>query len=458
MAEAAKLVGLKRSSDTAGLSPDKEPKRLHTVSSLLQILDAVHLAPTPAVESHLLQILDNVTFDGDSQQSSIQKQPATNRCTVPGCGKTFSRPQDLKRHTKSVHQGVKFPCHVKGCTKVFTWQSDLIRHTKSEHQGVRYSCPVEGCMKDFTWQSDLSDHTKSQHLGVTYSCPVEGCTKVFAYSRTLNRHTKSEHQSVKYSCPVEGCGEVFTDQSNLNRHTKSEHLGIRYSCPVEGCGEVLTSQSHLKRHTENVHPQNPAEFQEKKRQLQQFLADKQARGLCTATKNCQNPPAKDSFRCSHHEKSFNIITKELQEKREAGKLSESSIKHPDDFELLLQQQEVSLRPEVKAELQLLAQGFNNSHPASSRTFTQDAEWIRISGRYLPLDITIMRSNGEILVSTRVDYGMSITDLQAQCDARDFIAKRTIRKVYGHASMTWGKTPSEIVTILADAGVTSDAIF
>lgn len=197
---------------------------------------------------------------------------------------------------------------------------------------------------------------------------------------------------------------------------------------------------------------------QKKRQLQQFLADKQARCLCTATENCQNPPAKDSFHCSHHEKSVNIITKTLEERREAGKLSESSIKHPGEFEFLLQQQEVSLHPEVKAELQLLAQGFNNSHPASSRTFFQDAEWIRISGRYLPLDITIMRSNGEILVSTRVDYSMSITDLQAQCDAKDWMGPRNIRKVYGHGSMTWGKTPSEIVTILQDAGVTSDAIF
>lgn len=55
-------------------------------------------------------------------------------------------------------------------------------------------------------------------------------------------------------------------------------------------------------------------MKEKKRQLRQLLAEKEVRGICSATKKCENPAVKGSFRCVLHEKTVDPIAKAIQEK------------------------------------------------------------------------------------------------------------------------------------------------
>lgn len=75
-------------------------------------------------------------------------------------------------------------------------------------------------------------------------------------------------------------------------------------------------------------------MKEKKRQLRQLLAEKEVRGISGATKKCENPAVKGSFRCDLHEKTVDSIAKAIQEKSEEGRLLASSIQTPDEFAFL----------------------------------------------------------------------------------------------------------------------------
>lgn len=404
-------------------------------------------------------------------------------CQYPDCGKTFSRTGNLNKHIRSSHEGLKFECEIEGCDKSYTEKTSLERHVSSAHDEIRHACPHSGCTKVYSDRPNLLTHIRSVHKGVKYACPIEDCDKIFSSTNGVNYHVESNHEGARFSCT--SCEKVFSSKSGLYKHMKSTHDGVRYFCPFDNCPKVFAGRSGRIKHIDSIHhgirhfcpflscqqtftqnwdlsrhlksqhgtAEEEAELLQKKLELQQILAEKEARGLCSASKSCEDPAAAGSFYCFHHQKSVNIITTTLEEQREAGKLSESSIKSSDEFALLLQRSKISIEPTARISLQLLAQGLDDVQ--SGKAFIIDTEFVWV-GRFLPLDITIMRMDGEEIVSTRVDHGMTVEDLQSLCPHP--ISKCNVRKVYGRSPTTWGKTPNQILKTLQAARIPSDATF
>ena len=80
-----------------------------------------------------------------------------------------------------------YPC-IK-CDRQYTDISSLSRHTKSAHEGRRYPCTI--CNKTFSFKRGLIGHN-NLHEGIRFPC--HKCTKSFSDKRNLIRHVDSLHK------------------------------------------------------------------------------------------------------------------------------------------------------------------------------------------------------------------------------------------------------------------------
>merc|ERR1711860_200673 len=99
------------------------------------------------------------------------------------CDKIFKKKSKLKRHTQSVHEGVKFPC--KQCPEIYSYHDGLRRHMKNYHGGL-----VDQPM-------DIRDK----------------CDKIFFSKHSLKRHIQSVHEGVKFPCKQ--CQEIYSSDDAL---------------------------------------------------------------------------------------------------------------------------------------------------------------------------------------------------------------------------------------------------
>lgn len=251
----------------------------------------------------------------------------------------------------------------------------------------------------------------------------------------LRRSAKKSKE--RHACTFDGCQEDYADRKGLKRHVQHVHGDTkkRHACTFDGCQKDYALVENLRSHIilEHGTPDEIAELQEKKLAIRQYLADKETQGLCSATKSCPHPALEGSFRCRDHEKPVSALDEALKEREENGTLSWSSIQSPDEFALLLQRPKISLDRKSKASLSDLARGMDGVH-GSSKAFAMDTEFIQAKGGHLvPLDLTVMRLNGEVVISTRVDWGLTVEGLQDLCKNR--ISRHTVVKVYGKSGRT-----------------------
>lgn len=360
-------------------------------------------------------------------------QGIKHSCLFSDCEKIFSRPDALQEHVKSAHQGVRRICQFDDCRRVYTSISSLNDHIKSAHKGVRYNCEFEDCTRVFTKSFARRRHVLRDHQGIRFRCRWDECEKHFSTKSYMEEHIKSAHLGEVWLCPFNNCEKVFSSSSGLSLHISTIHFGTRYPCGF--CEKIYSAQRDQVHHFKTCHgtPQDATEMREKKLKLRKFLAEKEAQGICSATKSCENAVVQDSFCCDYHQKTVDSVAKAIQEKSEAGRLLSSSVQTPDEFQLLLQRQMIYLDPQVKATLHLLAQGFDDEEIAA-KSFSMDTEFVWI-GQYTALDITIDRlHDGKEILSTRVDHQMDIEELQQLCSTNP-ISTRNVLKVYGKSDKT-----------------------
>ena len=79
--------------------------------------------------------------------------------TCPVCCQEFGRPQEVKRHFRAKHEGIRLHCHL--CDVQFSYLGDLNRHLKSIHEGIQYPC--DECDQKFTTLSNMYRHKERKH-------------------------------------------------------------------------------------------------------------------------------------------------------------------------------------------------------------------------------------------------------------------------------------------------------
>ena len=114
------------------------------------------------------------------------------------CGKSFARPESLKTHIYTIHEGrPDFKC--EKCFKTFTQASGLKKHINVVHEGIKnHTC--EACRLSFAQRGDLKKHIHTVHEGnKDYKCHL--CVKAFSDGSSLKRHRNSVHEGLKdYNC------------------------------------------------------------------------------------------------------------------------------------------------------------------------------------------------------------------------------------------------------------------
>lgn len=156
----------------------------------------------------------------------------------------------------SIHFTGERPHTCDQCQKTFTQASDLKKHRKSVHEGIRpYAC--QRCVKRFCYSNDLKKHEYT-HTGER-PWPCDLCERKFSQLVNLKNHKKLIHYGIRqakdkpiYDCEL--CGKTFKRSSNLEIHKKKVHEDIQTPTNVlDMCDEQFTSMEELKTHSCVVH-------------------------------------------------------------------------------------------------------------------------------------------------------------------------------------------------------------
>lgn len=121
-----------------------------------------------------------------ANSSATDQQIRRNTCTI--CGHCFAQPADLRKHVRTVHEGLR-PFRCETCHKCFGEKGNLRKHMRSVHLNER-----------------------------PFRCSL--CDSTFAFKDGLARHIKLVHENVRpYVCSR--CGSSYKQVSQLRRHSAS---------------------------------------------------------------------------------------------------------------------------------------------------------------------------------------------------------------------------------------------
>lgn len=242
-------------------------------TGLRQHVDRIH---TPRALIPCLEC-DTPGFKTEKQlQAHIRKEHAN--CMF--CDLKFSSQQGLLKHIESQHSSTTLqdrknvPCTYPGCGKKFTKKNNLNTHIRTAHMGERFICgsfdvsaypdvshfnSSDGCGTDFVSKANLVDHIRTAHLGLS--------SLVNANRIKSAKSIKTEEYENDFIDDMDDDG--YSPPKKTKRKVKKqkasamdELLGMSYAadpkrtipCVAPGCPHMFTRDYDLQVHLQSAHP------------------------------------------------------------------------------------------------------------------------------------------------------------------------------------------------------------
>ena len=174
----------------------------------VEVIEVINSAPTAHDKNHHLEMANSVN-------TVTVVGPTRFSCCL--CGKTFSRSNDLRRHTL-LHSGERrFSCSF--CDMKFVARGDLNKHVRCHTGEKPYLCQYTNCSRAFSQKGDLSKHLRI-HLGAKpHEC--DQCGYKCIQKSDLKNHQLIHTDSKPHCC--DSCAKEFRKKNQLKAHRKKVH-------------------------------------------------------------------------------------------------------------------------------------------------------------------------------------------------------------------------------------------
>ncbi|XP_017757434.1 PREDICTED: zinc finger protein 888-like isoform X2 [Eufriesea mexicana] len=155
------------------------------------------------------------------------------------CKKIIFTKRGFLRHIR-VHSD-KRPCKCNLCGKSYRIEQDLARHIRDVHEGLKkYACDI--CGRAFANKGAKDDHRRIHTGERPYAC--EHCPKMFRTLNSIYIHNRVHTDYKPHKCTY--CGKHFRSRQRLTHH-ETTHTGIKaFACEI--CGKTFSVKGEVVRH------------------------------------------------------------------------------------------------------------------------------------------------------------------------------------------------------------------
>jgi KRAB domain-containing zinc finger protein len=182
----------------------------------------------------------------DNQPLAPKLSNKEKNCST--CGKSFSRPQDLKRHLQTHNKTSAYLC--EECGKSYRSLDGLSYHKALNHRETNDSSEsllkCSKCNKSFTNQIQLNVHLKNSHHRAksVYTCEICIPTATFERKDVFKNHVALHERVKPFACRI--CDKNFSSRSNLQSHARTHDASVALQCP--NCSKKFSSKKKLDSH------------------------------------------------------------------------------------------------------------------------------------------------------------------------------------------------------------------